>query len=111
MYSSVTKSFLIFLASSFVLLSYTTDEDSFYDLTDLNMSHYFIFSLSILSCVVFDNIAKAIESGVVLVDYKLMLFAFVSVNGLLWYFMIIWLGFFIHVNPGMLTNLIEFCNY
>ena len=82
------------------------DEEPMADLTDLSLLQV-IGLLAALLCVFFDTIVKSIYGQSVSSDRVVAAYSWVKANVMLFYFGIIWLGFFAHVLLPLNVNNVD----
>ena len=85
------------------------DEEPVLDLSDLGFVHVGLLVISLLS-IVFDNYSKANNGQYGAADRQTLTYGVFKVNSLVWYFMVIWLGFFVHTSTPLLVDSVESAN-
>lgn len=89
-----------------LILYLFVDEDPILDFTDFNIYHLVTLVLTLLS-VVFDNIEKKIFGSFSDADSQVLLYSLFSTNAMLWYFFLIWFGFYSHTIVPLFGDFIE----
>lgn len=82
------KDWFYFFIILFCVSAWLTDEEPCFDITDLNVTHCVLLTISAAS-IIFDNVAKSLFGYSNNLDTKLILFAVFFLNALICYIVVI----------------------